>query len=131
MGESDWPPAVRRSVEALGRGDLEGFLELWSDDVVWRIGGNNQLTGIYRGKQAVREVTLRTIELSQGAYQLEPMDVLADEKHLVLMFHATGQHADRSIDTTVATFVTVDDEGKWEASWWLPSDQAQYDAFWS
>ncbi len=131
MGESDWPPAVRRSVETLGSGDLDGFMDLWSEDVVWRIGGNIQLTGIYRGKQAVREAALRSVELSEGTYRLEPMDVLADEKHLLLMFRATGQHGDKSIDTTIATFVTVGDAGTWEACWWLPSDQAQYDAFWS
>lgn len=127
MSVSTHVQRVQRSLEALGRGDADGFMDFWSDDVVWRVPGNNPFSGVYRGRQEVRGAVQRFLETAD--FRFEAVDVLADEGHVVIMFHATGEHGDKSMDMSVANFITVEDAGQWKSCWWLPSDQQAYDEF--
>jgi ketosteroid isomerase-like protein len=116
-----------RSIELLMGGDLEAFLDLWSDDAVWHVGGDNKISGEYRGRDGIREGCRRFAEANG---ELKPLDVLADERHVVMIFRARGQRDGKSLDTINANFVIADDDGKWKSCWWVPSDQKLYDELW-
>lgn len=129
MSKEALEQAVMQSLEKLFTGDIDGFMDYWSDDVVWRVSGDNPMSGVYRGRDECRAAAIGFMELGGPSFRLEPVDILSDDRHAAVMFHTTGVHAGTSLDVISATFFTVDDEGKWNISWWLPSDQQAYDDF--
>lgn len=46
--------AVRSGFEAMNRGDLDRFLNTWSDDAIWEYPGELKVSGRFEGKTALR-----------------------------------------------------------------------------
>lgn len=120
---------VRQSLESIARRDVDGFMDCWASDVVWQVAGSNPLSGVYRGGDEVRKVVTGFMEAFGAEFSLEPVDVLADDRHVAIMFHATGQRRGKRLDMTSTTFIRCDDQGRWNYCWWVPSDQRGYDDF--
>lgn len=57
---------VRRAYEAQARGDIEGYIDLLSEDFVLHIPGRSQIAGDYRGKEEVRRHFREIAEISGG-----------------------------------------------------------------
>jgi uncharacterized protein len=130
---ADHPNAMRMrtAMERFMAGDMEGFLSTFSDDIVWRTGGANALTGTYRGKQEVGEWFGKLRELAVGTQRVEPLDLLADDEHLVVFLRLSAKRNGGSLDVKVANALRVDPDGKWAESWWLADDQKALDQFFS
>lgn len=120
---------VREALACIDRRDTDGFMAFWTDDVVWQMSGSGPFGGAYRGKDAVRGLSDALMGVIGPSYSMEPVDVLADDRHVVIMFHVTGERDGTSIDMTNSTFVTVADDGRWNQAWWVPSDQKSYDQY--
>ena len=130
---ADHPDALRmrEAVEKFMARDMEGFLSHFADDVVWRTGGDNQLTGVRRGKDEVAEWFRLWDERTGGSHVIEPVDVLADDRHLVVFLRIKAEREDASLNVTVANAFRTGPDGTWTESWWLPDDQAAVDRFFS
>ena len=72
----------------------------------------------------------RFLEVGGDTFHLEPIDVLADDAHMAIMFRTTGERDGKRLDVTNCTFVTLGDDGRWDRCWWLPNDQEAYDDYW-
>ena len=118
-------------IERYTSDDIDAFVALFSDDVVWHIGGDNPFTGTHRGKEELLRVCGRFMDVSQGTLRIEAVDAMADDHYGFIMTHATAQRDGKALDVLDATFLTIGEDGRLSALWWLPNDQAAFDAFWS
>ncbi len=122
--------SVRDVLATFSRGDREAIVEQLADDVVWHVGGEHPLSGDYRGKQAVGNYHRRVAEATAGTLRLDPIDVLAGDRHLGIFVHATAEVDGRVLDATLVEAVRLDDDGKWAEFWALAADQEAVDSFW-
>ncbi len=72
---------LRRGYEAFSTGDMATVFSLFADDMVWHIGGSNQLSGDYRGHEAIMGFFGRLMEVSAGTFRVDVHDVLANDTH--------------------------------------------------
>jgi len=115
--------AVRRSFEAWNSGRLDVIREYFTEDAILHFAGNNAMSGTYRGRDAVMDALARA---SQGwGTQADVESVLASDDHMMVFYHATDEHEG------AAMAMKADADGKVTEAWFLSSEQAAYDAFWS
>jgi ketosteroid isomerase-like protein len=130
---ADHPNALRmrRAVERFMARDMEGFLANFADDVVWRTGGDNELTGVRRGKDELVTWFRTWDEKTGGSHVIEPVDVLADDRHLVVFLRIKAEREGASLNVKVANAFRLGPDGSFKESWWLADDQASVDRFFS
>jgi hypothetical protein len=91
---------------AFKAGKLDEVLGFWSPDAVMHIPGKHQLSGSYRGREAIGQALVKFGELSGWTLDLEPLDVVD------------------------ANAFKLDERGRFAECWWLPDDQTAFDRFW-
>ena len=89
--------ALRDRYDRIGRGDLEGALDLWTDDFVWEGSNSPDLpgSGTHEGKQAAIQV------LQQAVGAWDKFELTADEfieqgDTVVVLGHTDLAKGDRS-----------------------------------
>jgi uncharacterized protein len=90
---------------AFADGDAAGAMQNMSDDVAWTVGGDNALTGTYKGKE---EVAGLWVKLGEKGLKTEPHDFIADGAKVVVLTTVTldGQ------TNEAADILTYNAEGK-------------------
>ena len=121
---------LRNAFAAFGTGDLETVQGVFTDDVVWHVGGNNQLSGDYKGKSEVMGWLGKNMELSGGTLKVEPHDILANDKHVVALITATAQREGMSFRDNACQVHHVSG-GKVTEVWLHAGDQKAADEFWA
>jgi ketosteroid isomerase-like protein len=121
---------VHRGYAAFGTGDIPTLGELFSDDVIWHVGGRSTITGDYKGKAEVFGLFGRLAQETAGTFRLEVHDVLANDEHAIGMIRTTGERAGRTLDDNGVQVFHIED-GKVTESWFYPGDQYASDGFWS
>ena len=119
------------AVDAFNDGGYEDLDQFIADDIVWHVGGNHPLSGIYRGRTAVAEYHQRAAALCDGPLQIEPTEVIAGKNNVAVFLRVHGQRAGRTLDVGMAEMITLDQEGRWLEFRALSDEQDQIDAFWS
>lgn len=110
---------ARSEMEAALRGDLEGMLGHYTDDVVLHYPGRNALSGTYRGKDGVRAWAGRIEALlgPEGTLTRALHDVLASDDHAVQLVSVAARRADgRSAGWNAAVVMHVRG-GKFSEIW--------------
>ncbi len=121
---------MRRGYEAFGNADLDTLRELFSPDIVWHSGGNNALTGDYRGIDEVFGLFGKVFEMTGGTMQQRVHDLLASDEHGVAITSVTAQRSDgRSLDMNQVAVYHMDDHMRVTEAWLIPADAAAADAF--
>jgi uncharacterized protein len=121
MSEHPNAAIVRRSMEAVGAGDLETAASLVADDVVWHeIGRAEPRRGLDELRASMGEVDY-TID---GQVH----DVLASDDHVIMLFNATATRAGRTLQYQVAEVYHVRD-GKITERWAMSDDTARITEF--
>ena len=115
--------AVRRSFEAWNSGRLDVIREYFTEDAILHFAGNNAMSGTYRGRDAVMDALARARR--GGGTHSDVESVLASDDHMMVFYHATDEHEG------AAMAMKADADGKVTEAWFLSSEQAAYDAFWS
>ena len=122
---------ARRGYKAFGEGDMETLTELIAEDAVWHVGGNNALTGDYKGREAVFGLFAKFGEMSEGTLSIELHDVLANDDHTVVLTTVTAAGSSGktlSVNTTDTSHIS---NGQLTEFWSFGSDQAALDAYFS
>ena len=122
---------LREMADRWVAGDLPGFLDFIADDIVVRAGGDNALTGTYRGKDAYVDY-LGTLGAKVGPDpHIDVHEILASDRHgaLILQARATRPEEGAAIDTKMTVAVRLDDAGRVVEWWFLPADQPAWDRF--
>ena len=110
---------ARSEMEAALRGDFEGMLAHYTDDVVLHYPGRNALSGTYRRKDGLREWVRRLEELlgAEGSLTRTLHDILASDDHAVQLVSVTARRANgRSASWNAVAVMHVRD-GKISEMW--------------
>jgi len=91
--------------KAFSEGDAAGAMANMDDGAVWTVGGDNSLTGTYRGKEEIGELWAK---FAEKGLKTEPHDFIADGDKVVVLTTAgmDGESAE------AADVLTFNDEGK-------------------
>jgi len=121
---------ARNIYAALADGDVATAFDALSDDLVLL---NDIGAGPWRelrGKQAVLEFWGRWMELFDGTFRQEVLDVLGYDDRIVLVVHETGTAQGQPFDNRAIYLVGIVD-GKWASLRTMDMDHDKIHAFWS
>jgi uncharacterized protein len=130
MAEHPNAEPIRRSFDALAKGDLEGMRSLVAEDAIWHIPGRGPLAGDHHGREAVFEMFGQLMQGSEGTFNQELHDVAASDDHAVALTHATARRGDHNYDNRDAWVFHLR-EGQIAEAWWRPEDLYAADEFWT
>ena len=128
---ADHPSAklLKDGYAAFGSGDMAKLTELFADDVVWHVPGNNLISGTHSGRDAVFAAFAKTTQLTSGSFKIELHDVVANDEHAVALTRAKASREGRTLDSADIDVYHVKD-GKVTEMWSFSEDSAANDAFW-
>ena len=127
MAEHPNVDLARRGYKAFSEGDMETLTELIAPDAVWHVGGNSELTGDYKGLEAIFGLFAKFAEASP---QIEVHDILANDEHTVVLTHVTASRQGKTADTRTCDTTHVVN-GQVTEFWSFAEDQAGFDDLWS
>jgi ketosteroid isomerase-like protein len=111
---------------ALAKGDLAALNDVFAEDVLWHETGRSQLSGDYRGRDAVFGFFGKVMEVTEGSFRVDVHAVLADDEHCVALVAVSASRGGRTI-TVNAMDVTHLRDGKVVEWWAIPTDQYAFD----
>lgn len=118
---------LRDTDEAQMRGDMDAFMNGYTDDVIVHIPGKSSFAGVYKGKDQFAEVFQRFMERSPE-YSFEPHGYFADDEHGVLLQRSHYKRGNETLDSN-DTFVCHFRDGKVSEFWFMSEDPYAVDAF--
>ena len=130
MAEHANVAVIRKGYEAFANGDMAALTNLFAEQVVWHLPGDNQISGEHRGRNAVFAVFAKVGQISGGTFNIELHDVLANDHHAVVLQRVTGNRAGKHLDALNADVYHLKD-GKIVEWWSFTNDRELEDKFWS
>ena len=112
-------------------GDLEAVIDAYAEDGIYRVAGDNIVSGNFRGHDEIRDFFIHLATVTGGTMRLDVVDTLADDDHAVMFWHLTAEREGKTLDATGTMAFKIDADGKFSESWFLYDDQRAYDAFYS
>ena len=94
--------------------------------MLWHGGGRSQLSGEFRGREAVYEYFGKVMEVTEGSFHLDLHAVLADDEHGVVLVVTTASRGGRSVTTNDVHVFHLRD-GKVTESWDASTNQYAFD----
>jgi ketosteroid isomerase-like protein len=76
---------IRNAYLAFSRGDVDGYLQACTGDFNFNIPGSGGISGMWAGKQGVHDLADKAMALSAGTFHEEVEDVLANDRHAVVL----------------------------------------------
>jgi uncharacterized protein len=117
---------LRDGYAAFSKGDFAVLNDLFADDVVWHIGGRNQLTKDYRGRDEVYGFFGKLMELTEGSFHIELGKIFADDEQSVAVVTISASRGGKSISTKDAHIFGLRD-GKVTEFWDATTDAYAFD----
>jgi len=122
---------VRQGYKAFGEGDLDTLRSLFAPDAVHVAPGSNQVSGEYKGIDAVLGYYGKLFELSDGTFSAELKTVKVEGDDTVVTTHRdSAQRGGKTLDQDEQLTFTISG-GKIARVVENHSDAAAYDAFWA
>ena len=118
-------------ISAYGNNDRDAMAASLAEDAVWHVGGTHRLSGDYRGRDEILGY-FDTVRGETGdTMRLEPLEVMANDRHGAAFLRVTGERQARRLDIVVADAFRFDEGGRIAEFWAHATDQAAIDEFWS
>ena len=130
---SDHPNAVRirALVTAFRERNLDAIRESICEDAVWHFPGREgQLAGTHSGHAGVFEFLGRVMNLTDGSFELELEDVLANDSLAVVLFRGHGTRNGRELDNPTCLKIRMEG-GRASELWEFVWDVSEVDRFWT
>ena len=120
-------PNVARIVEGYERfagRDLDGVLELLSEDVRWHTPSRGRLGGHHCGRAEVAAHLAELYEVTGGTLRLNLLEVFADDRHAVAHLRETATRASdgQVLDAREVHIFHLEDDGLAVEFWDVPED---------
>jgi ketosteroid isomerase-like protein len=131
MSEHSLRTQVLEGFTPFNEGEFQPAAAVFSNDAVFVAPGASAVAGVYRGRSGVLEFFQRLRSLSGGTLTVEPVEVLANERHMILFLRFRGNRNDSTLDVVVAGFHRDRAPDGWRRATFLPDDQAAFDRFFS
>ena len=129
MGEAG-SEALRSAAQELNRGNVEAALKLCSDTVILNVGQSpgRPTTTSYIGKTAICEVWRETFESLNGAFAIQPGDVLTGNGYLVMFLHLVVGSGSQRVEKRLILTGSTGPSGLWGELWLQFDDQPLQDS---
>jgi len=121
---------IRGGYEAFARGDVQGALRVFAEDILWHVPGRGPLSRDYRGHAEVLGFFQRFMELSDGTFRIGLDGVFADRDRVVVLCTESARGGDRDWSSPQVHVWTVKD-GRATVFWQYQGDQQTEDEFWA
>jgi len=122
---------VRRLFQAFREGDLATISATIDDDVIWHFPGRKGgLAGDYHGRDGIFRFLGLVMELSAGTFQLDLLDVVANDRRAVALFRGSGARNGRALDNPTCLHMRIED-GRVVELWEFVWDLHHVDDFWA
>ena len=128
MDENPNVARIKEGYAAFAKSDFAVLNNLFAEDLLWHVPGRNQLSGDYRGREAVYGFFGRLMEVTAGSFNLEVHAVLANDEHGVAMVVTTASRAGQRIEVKDVHVMHLRD-GKVLEFWTASTDQYAFDEF--
>jgi ketosteroid isomerase-like protein len=125
---------IARLLELYNTGQADVMIEMYTENAVLHIAGNNPISGTFRGRAAIRDALNNMFQrlAPPATVRAEPPEaILTSDQHQMAFFRASGERHGTTMDITYVMALRVDPDGRFEELWFLGDDQAAYDRFWS
>lgn len=76
---------IRDAYAAFGRGDVDGYLAACTADFTFNVAGHGGICGIWTGQTGLHDLAAKAMAISGGTFREEVEDVLANERHAVVL----------------------------------------------
>jgi ketosteroid isomerase-like protein len=120
---------LERLFQAFARRDGAAVAGMFDRGVVWRVEGNNRMTGEYRGWREVVQFLRRTTSETDGTYRTELRYAFADDERGVAVYRARGARDGRALDIEQVLLCRFSD-GRIVDVTAAPVDSVAFDEFW-
>jgi ketosteroid isomerase-like protein len=117
--------------EAFQRGDQDAMRAWLANDFVWHEPGDNQLTGDYRGADELFALFDRIAALTEGRFDTQLDDVLANDQHLVALLTLRAARGAKAVVMRRVNVYRVQPDGRVTERWGYVGDQAAFDDLFS
>ena len=121
---------LNKGYDAFDKGDLDALRDLFSQDVVFHIPGDSQISGDFRGQDEVFAFFGKLVELSGGTFRLERHAVLADDEHGTVMHTITAERDGKTLSQKGVDIHHISG-GKVTEFWGFTEDTVAANQFWS
>lgn len=120
---------LRKAYADFGKGDIEAFLAVCTDDFTFNVPGRSQVSGSFRGREEFLRMLGTVMQAAGGAFEETVHDVLANDEHgVVLATHRFTR--DGTAREYNAAHVYHIKGGKLTECWEQPQDQAAFEDAW-
>jgi uncharacterized protein len=126
MAEHPNVARIKDGYAAFAKGDFAALNDLFAENMVWHESGRNQLTQVYRGRDAVYGLFGRLMELTDGTFHIDLHAVFADDNHGVALVMMTMSRDGKTATTNDAHVFHMRD-GKVTEFWDASTDQYAFD----
>lgn len=121
---------VREKVyETFTTGDMDRLVQLIAPDVVRHVPGDNHISGTYTTREAIGCFN-KIYELSEGTYQPQLLDILADDTYTVAILHGAARRGDKTRGQDYA-FISKIRDGQITELWEACTEGPAWNEFWS
>jgi len=121
---------IAAAYEAFSRGDVQGAIAAFAEDILWHVPGRGPLSRDYRGHDEVLGFFGHFMQLSGGTFRLRIDEVLAKGERVVVLCTESARRGGRSWSSPQVHVWTVKN-GKATVFWEYPGDQQAEDEFWA
>jgi hypothetical protein len=87
---------------AFAKGDFAVLTDLFAEDLLWHDSGRNQLSGDYRGRDAVFGLFGKLMEVTEGSLRIDLRALFADDERGVALVVLTASRGGRSVEVREA-----------------------------
>jgi uncharacterized protein len=130
MIEHDNAAIIRRGYAAFAKGDLTALTKLIAEDAIWHSPGKNALSGDYYGIKAILGYFAKFATLSNGKFQVELLDVFANDTRAVVLTKDTATCKGKTMSWQGGVIFQLR-AGRLQEAWAFNLDQYLVDRFWS
>ena len=120
---------LEKLYQDFAKGDLKAVLAVCADEVTFQVSGKSKLAGKYT-KANFTEFATKMHEISGGTLQVEVHDILASDRHAVVLASDHLQKNGEKIQMRTAHIWRFEN-GKPVAWYEYPRDMYQYDKVWN
>ena len=122
---------LERWLAAYGDHDRDAMADSLAEDAVWHVGGTHRLSGDKRGREAILGYFDEVRRETGDSMRLEPLDIMANERHGAAFLRVTAERQGRRLDSVVADAFRFDDDGRIAEFWACNANQSAINEFWA
>ena len=100
MAEHENAVRLRAGYAAFSSGDMDAMNEFIPENAVWHVTGHSQLSGDYKGRDAVYGYFGKLMEITGGTFKATLLFVLADDDHSMAVQRSEATFNGKPVSTT-------------------------------